>query len=143
MKKAYFILSVFVAIAMLSCNNTNTKEPKTSGSDSLNTKKAVVYYFHGDRRCKTCIAVGEIAEKSVKENFKGNTEVAFKEVNTDLKENAAIAEKFQVSGSSLALQFNNNGKEVIEDITEFAFMYALTNPDTLKNTIVGKIKKHL
>lgn len=143
MKRAYFILTVFVAMVMLSCNNSSTDKTKNADSDSLSTKKAVVYYFHGDRRCKTCVAVGEIAEISVNENFKGNPEVAFKEVNTDLKENAAIVEKFQVSGSSLSLQFNNDGKEVIEDITEFAFMYALTNPDTLKNSIVTKIKAHL
>jgi len=74
MKKASFILSVIVAIAMLSCNNNN-KESKATNNDSLSTKKAVVYYFHGDRRCKTCIAVGDIAQKTVNENFKGNTDI--------------------------------------------------------------------
>ncbi len=128
---------------MLSCNSTAKKETKTSDNDSLSSKKAVVYYFHGDRRCKTCMAVGEIAEKSVTENFKGNTDVVFKEVNTDLKENAEIAEKFQVSGSALAILFNKDNKETIEDLTDFGFMYALTNPDTLKATIVNKIKAHL
>lgn len=143
MKNSFFILTILLAFSMLSCNNSSKKDAKTSGVDSLATKKAVVYYFHGDRRCKTCIAVGEIAEKSVTENFKGNSDVAFKEINTDLKENAAIAEKFQVSGSALAFQFNKDEKETIEDITDFAFMYALTNPDTLKNTIVNKVKSHL
>lgn len=143
MKKTQFYLSIFIAFIMLSCNSTAKKETKTSDNDSLSSKKAVVYYFHGDRRCKTCMAVGEIAEKSVTENFKGNTDVVFKEVNTDLKENAEIAEKFQVSGSALAILFNKDNKETIEDLTDFGFMYALTNPDTLKATIVNKIKAHL
>jgi len=41
------------------------------------------------------------------------------------------------------LQFNNDGKETIEDMTDFAFMNALTNPDTLSNSIISKIKSHL
>ena len=143
MKKVFSILSIIAAMAMLSCNSHSKKEIKNSDSDSLSSKKAVVYYFHGDRRCKTCIAVGDIAQKTVAETFKGNTNVAFSEVNTDKKENAAIVEKFQVSGSSLMLRFNSKDKETVEDMTDFAFMNALTNPDTLRSSITAKINAHL
>jgi thiol-disulfide isomerase/thioredoxin len=139
------IMSIFALAMFTQCSSTNEK--KGIDSTAVSQKDVVeVYYFHGDRRCKTCIAVGEQSKKAVEENFKDEIlkkKVSFQEVNVDRKENDSLATKFQVYGSGLYIRSVKSGKETIEDLTELAFMNALENPDTLISTIKTKVRKGL
>ena len=149
MKKKIFIpviiMSMFALAIFTQCSSSSKK--KGNDSTGISQKNIVeVYYFHGDRRCKTCIAVGEQSKKAVEENFKDEIlkkKVSYKEVNVDRKENDSLATKFQVSGSGLFIRSVKNGKETIEDLTELAFLNALGNPDTLISTIKTKVRKGL
>ena len=63
-----------------------------------------VYHFHGNNQCSSCIAVGDLAEKTVNANFKdelASGRLVFAHVNYDLPENAVLAAKYGVTGSSL------------------------------------------
>ena len=69
-------------------------------------ERVEVYHFHGNQQCTSCIAVGDLAEKTVNTNFKAELasgRVVFAHVNYDLPENAALATKYGVTGSSLWL----------------------------------------
>lgn len=94
------------------CGDTKVTDNKTEG--------AGVYYFHGDRKCKTCKVVGskakELAEK---------LNVKFYDVNIDQEENKSLAKEFQATGSSLMVKHAKSGK--IEDLTNFAFRNAISN----------------
>ena len=65
--------------------------------------------------------------------------IEFKAINLDEKENEAIAEKLNVSGQALVIV----GDDQKTDLTNDAFMYALGNPEKLKELIIETIDKLL
>lgn len=80
MKK--IILISLIGIALISCNQTEKKKPDTKETQNLeitttDTSVVNVYYFHGKQRCKTCIAVGEVAKETVEKNYADNDKVRF------------------------------------------------------------------
>ena len=98
-----------------------------------------VYYFHGKQRCKTCIAVGDVTEKTIKEVYANNPNVKFVEVKTDEKENAGLVEKYEVTWNALIIA---KGEDSIE-ITKQAFANAVNNPEKLTDLIKTEVKKRL
>ena len=83
----------------------STSLPGAIGSNS-SVDRVEVYHFHGDQQCVSCIAVGDLAEKTVNDNFKAEISsgrIVFAHINYDLPENAALAAKYGVTGSSLWL----------------------------------------
>lgn len=135
------IISLFLVLFGLGCSadKTETVAEKRATPIIQSTAKVQVYYFHGDRRCVTCQAVGAVAETTVSEKFGANPDVAFLEVNIDRAENEKLAEKFQVSGSGLYLLAH----EKIEDLTAFAFQNARTAPEMLTNKLTELINQNL
>jgi hypothetical protein len=105
------LLVLLFAFNAIACSNAQSNNNSSSDDSTVKTKKVEVYYFHGTRRCVTCIAVGEVSSELIK----------------------------RVSGSGLHVY---NGED-IEDITAFAFQYARTNPDKLKDKLIELINKDL
>jgi hypothetical protein len=90
----------------------STSLPGAIGSNG-SVDRVEVYHFHGDQQCVSCIAVGDLAEKTVNDNFKAELSsgrVVFAHINYDLPENAALTAKYGVTGSSLWLGiYDSNG----------------------------------
>jgi hypothetical protein len=142
LKFSLLVVSLFAVV--ISCKQPSSESKTSEKVDSTkvatsNIAKVTVYYFHGDRRCKTCIAVGDVAQKTVNEQFKGNSNVVFSEINIDKPENEKIAEKYQVSGSSLMIDV----KGKVENLTEFAFENAINKPELLTKKIVDVVSAEL
>jgi hypothetical protein len=142
MKKTLLLLTiVFLTVGFGSCNNQ-----KKSSNENLKTEvnptstiSIQILYFHGDRRCPTCIKVGEVSLNLFNDKYANNSSVAYKEVNIDKEENKAIAEKYQISGSSLLIDVNGE----VKNITVDAFKYARTEPAKLETIITDIIEKGL
>lgn len=132
------LLMLLFVLNAIACNNPQSNN-NSSSDDSTKIENIEVYYFHGTRRCVTCIAVGEVSSELVKSNYEDNENVKFIEINIDEPGNEELVEKFQVSGSGL---YVFNGKD-IENITAFAFQYARANPDKLKDKLIELINKDL
>ena len=132
------LLMLLFVLNTIACNNPQSNN-NSSSNDSTKIENIEVYYFHGTRRCVTCIAVGEVSSELVKSNYEDNENVKFIEINIDEPGNEELVEKFQVSGSGLHVYNGEN----IEDITAFAFQYARTNPDKLKDKLIELIDKNL
>ena len=132
------LLMLLFVLNAIACNNPQSNN-NSSSDDSTKIENIEVYYFHGTRRCVTCIAVGEVSSELVKSKYEDNENVKFVEINIDEPGNEELVEKFQVSGSGL---YVFNGKD-IENITAFAFQYARTNPDKLKDKLIELINKDL
>jgi hypothetical protein len=137
---------VIVAIALVSihfgsCSNGKPSgEEKKSSEISTTTAPTIqIFYFHGDRRCATCIKVGEVSLNLYKTKYASNTIVAYKEINIDKDENKAIAEKYQIAGSSLLIDVNGE----VKNITVDAFKYAIADPSKLETLITDIIEKGL
>ena len=123
---------VFGASASANAIEANTE-------NKAEVKQVDVYYFHGDRRCVTCKAVGAVAKSLVENRYGENAKVNFIEINIDEAGNEEIVEKFKVSGSGLLVY---NGEKPL-DITAYAFQYAIVNPDKLKNKLIQLIDRNL
>ena len=94
--------------------------PLTTTGAPGTVERVEVYHFHGNSQCTSCIAIGDLAEKTVNDNFKAELasgRLVFAHVNYDLSENAALAAKYGVTGSSLWIGvYDNNGFHKQQDM---------------------------
>lgn len=141
MKKT--LILIIASLALISCGQSGSKATANNGNaenSSAEQADAVnVYYFHGKQRCKTCIAVGDLAQKTVSDTFAQNNKVTFIEIDTSLKENEALVEKYQVTWNALIVVKGDN----MVDLTEQAFATAINNPEQLSELIVREVNSRL
>ncbi len=134
MKKTTLILILIAILA--GCGQKSKKAENTTIIDTTNVN---VFYFHGKQRCKTCVAVQDVAKETVEKNFGNNEKVRFIEINTSEKGNEALAEKYEVSWNALIIAKGENAVE----ITDQAFATAVENPQSLEKLITDEINRHL
>lgn len=145
MKKLFILSSSVLFLLMFSITscNSQTNSSNSEGSEvqaSQNENGVVtVYYFHGDRRCTTCKAVGSVSQETIAENFSDNSRVIFKDVNIDDSENNEIKDKLEMSGSGL---FIYDGKTK-KDLTAIAFQKAVSSPEDLSEKIIETVNELL
>lgn len=134
---------IFMLIIVFTGCKQNTKEAEhretqvsttvISPSDSAVVN---VYYFHGRQRCKTCIAVGNVAKETIEKNFAENDKVYFTEIDTSDEANEALVEKYEIAWNALIIIKGDHSK----DITEQAFAFAVDSPEKLSDEIISIVK---
>lgn len=139
-----YLSSVAIAICLLGivgCSNSRSSdEGKQSSMQTANSSEKIqILYFHGDRRCPTCLGIADVSKKLYEQNYKENSLVSYSDINVDRDENKALAKKYQVSGSSLIIDVK--GKP--NDITFEAFALVLTEPDSLVHIITNVVETGL
>ena len=141
MKKSILIIALaIVSICFGSCGNSSSKVEKQTVTEVAEAAPSIqILYFHGDRRCPTCIKVGEISLALFSVKYANNSVVAYKEVNTDKEENKTIAEKYQILSSSLIIDVNGT----VKNITVDAFKLAKSDPAALEKMITDIIEEGL
>lgn len=72
-----------------------------------------------------------------------NGTVVFKIVDISTPEGEKIADKYEVTWSSLFVNKWKDSKETRSNLTEFAFGNARKNPDAFKKTLADKIRQSL
>lgn len=123
----FSVLLIIICIGGLQFMLTSGKKDVNSNNDEdietevyENVEKVQVVHFHATQQCWSCITVGELAEKTIKENFPEeyiSGKIEFLDVNADLNENAEIVKRFGAAGSSLFINVIRNGKdEISEDV---------------------------
>ena len=145
MKKCLFLI---VACFTFIFFNMNAKD----GTDAQALKKTTVkdyvevLYFHGKQRCATCMAIESNTKATMKKNFADQIKkgkVTFKVIDISKKENEKIAEKYEVTWSSLFIVRHKNGKETYKNMTEFAFANARKSPDVFRAGVVKSVNEML
>ncbi|WP_295940529.1 nitrophenyl compound nitroreductase subunit ArsF family protein [uncultured Alistipes sp.] len=141
--KNLLILSLTV-LSLTACGNRNSKKTAENAATETTVQAAdpsvvYVYYFHGKQRCKTCIAVGNVSEKAIKDIYADNPNVKFVEVQTDREANAALVEKYGVTWNALIVAKGADHTE----ITKQAFATAVNNPESLTGLIKTEVDKRL
>lgn len=137
MKQLSFLLIIICAFT--ACKQSTKETENRINSQIENNDNIKVYYFHGKQRCETCVAVGKIAERTVKEEFGDNKTVEFAEINISDNANESLAEKYEVTWNALIIAKGEN----FVDITDNAFATALDNPKSLRNKIKKEIENRL
>ena len=100
--------------------NTNVNTNIVIAKKDLPAKRIEVTHFHGTHQCFSCITVGELALKTIKEKFPEEYKqgkIVYKDINIDLEENKEVVEKYQATGSSLYINNIADGKDNIEEDT--------------------------
>ena len=145
------LLYLFVAIVLLvSCagrGNRNKSavagEVETVSSSNVQTNAAVeVLYFHGNRRCATCIAIEQRTKELLYDEFAEDMaqgKIDFKSINYDEPDGKNLADKYKVAGSSLII--SSAGGKPTNNLTNFAFTTARNRPDEFKEGVrIGIVK---
>lgn len=136
-----FLLLLFV-LEFLGCKNSTSIKDAYIQTDKL--AKVEIYYFHQKKGCLTCKTIGKLSKDLVLNKFSDKSEeVSYHDVNVSEKENKSLVDKFEVNWSGLYILAHTSKGEVKENLTEFAFMYAITNPDTLNQVLSNKINNYL
>ena len=140
MKKLLLIFALM--IGLVSCGSgDNTATAKSPENDRVE-----VIYFHGKQRCTTCMAIEKNAKEVVNTHFANelkNGSVVFKSVDISTPVGEKIADKYEVTWSSLFVNKWKDGKESRNNLTEFGFGNARNNPDGFKKGLADKIRKSL
>lgn len=138
MKKLSLILAL--CVGLVGCGG-NASQSAENQAEAPMKDGVEVLYFYGKQRCATCMAIEnntkEVVETLFSERIKSG-DLVFKAVN--IEENEALADKYQITWSSLVLVDYNNGVERAENITEFAFAKARTAPEEFKSELKTKIE---
>ena len=150
MKSLFFYL-MLLSMTLASCGGNskseqqNNNEPKEATS-KLSANHIEVLYFHGSQRCITCRAIesNTIALlDSIYSKEKADGKIVFRVIDISDEKNEKIADKYEVTWSSLFVNGWKNGKESVNNMTEFGFSYAKNSPDEFKKGLKDKIDQML
>jgi hypothetical protein len=129
MKPILFALLATFALTGAACGkstDTSSAAPKAETSSSKNeagnakpsdiaSDRVVVYYFHGTRRCPTCLGIQKTIEQTIDDRFADEVAagmLVFEEINYEEPAGKSYIEKFQLSFSSMIVATEINGKTV-------------------------------
>lgn len=124
--------------------------PRT-GNNQISKSKAIPYYGVATEAdiaacCATCMAIEENTQEVVNTLFSNevkNGELVFRIVDISTAEGEALADKYEVTWSSLFVNKWKDGNESSSDMTKFGFGNARNNPDKFKQGLADKIRQSL
>ena len=147
--KAIPINILLVVLFAFSCGTKTTQTTENAADTSAvaaSSAKLEVLYFHSTNRCVTCNAVENNAKKLLEEKYKtelDNGTIKFTSYNVDDEVNKPLAEKYQISFSTLLIVNKAGAEEVKTDFTDIAFQYARTDPEKYAELLTTEIDKNL
>lgn len=144
MRKIFYLL--IAMLVLVSCGNDSKEKTREKQAEETQPNRIEVLYFHGAQRCITCRAIEANTEALLDSHYskeKADGRIIYKVIDISKKENEAITDKYEVTWSSLFINGWKDGKENINDMTEFGFSNAKNAPDKFKEGIKSKIDELL
>lgn len=144
MRKLFYLL--IATLVLVSCGNGAKKKTGENQAEEIQSNRIEILYFHGAQRCIICRAIeaNTIALlDSLYSEEKADGKIIYKVIDISKKENEAIADKYEVTWSSLFVNAWKDGKENVNNMTEFGFSNAKNAPDKFKEGIKSKIDELL
>lgn len=133
---------IMLSVSLIACSNKETQQTVTTQKEN----GVEVIYFHGKQRCATCVAIERETEAVINEQFAdavGSGALEYRIIDITKAENEPIADKYEVSWSSLVLVKYTDGEEEAENLTQFAFGNARNNPELFRKQLTEKINQLL
>jgi len=112
----------------------------------INKPRVEVYYFHPTERCPIDQTIEETTIKLMHSDFANEIKdgtIKFQVFNTEDKANAKIVANFDINAQALYIIKVDKGKEIKNDLTEFAFSNAQAKPLKFKYRLKDEIGKAL
>ena len=138
MKHLLILLALMIGLAACDADAQKKEDTPKDGVEVL--------YFHGKQRCATCQAIENEAQALIDSQFADEVKsgrVRFRVVDITKSENEVLADKYEITWSSLVIVSYNNGSEKAENLTQFAFANARSNPAQFKKELAAKINQML
>jgi hypothetical protein len=139
MRRKTILLILFI-IGFIPVVNSQQK-PKTAS-----TPKVEVYYFYPTERCPIDLTIEENVKTTVQTYFSKeikNGTMILHLLNTDDKVNAKTVAKFNINAQALYIVKYDKGKEIKNDLTDFAFSTSQNNPAKFKARLKDEIENAL
>lgn len=133
---------IMLSVSLIACSNKETQQTATTPKEN----GVEVIYFHGKQRCATCVAIERETEAVINEQFAdavNSGALEYRIIDITKAENEPIADKYEVSWSSLVLVKYTDGNEESENLTQFAFGNARNNPEVFRKQLTEKINQLL
>lgn len=141
------LVSLLIGFGLTAGCTAPAKSPASvpvAANASGTVEKVEVFHFHGNQQCDSCIAVGDLAEKTVNVNFKDELAsglLVFAHVNAQQPENYTLASKYGVTGSSLWIGvYDATGFHKEQDIRVWSL---INNKDLYATYLSAIISKRL
>ena len=102
MKKLFYLL--FSTIILISCGNGAKAKTEAQSTEEKQPDHIEVLYFHGAQRCITCRAIEANTVAlldSLYSKEQAGDRIIYKVIDISKKENEQIADKYEVTWSSL------------------------------------------
>ena len=136
-------LSTIIGLLFIvtSCS-AGKKQPEETVAPPTIGNYVEVLYFHGKQRCITCNAIEKLTKEALQENFADELdsgEVIFRVIDISEKQNEVVAEKYEVSWSSLFINRWDGVQETRGNMTEFGFLHAKSSPEVFKEGVKKKV----
>jgi hypothetical protein len=116
MRKKQSIFSLLLAVLTLSLSSLCVQAADSAQQEqALEKGKTVVYYFHGNMRCRACKQIETLTQKTVQEHFAQEVQegsVELKSVNVDQSDNAHFVQDYELATRSVVVSRLEGGKEV-------------------------------
>jgi hypothetical protein len=136
--KRFFLIAV-AALGLSACGGEAVDQAETV---SVNKDHLEIYCFHGTRQCETCKNMKANTKSTLDKYFSKqlvDSTILFSIIDVDDPANAGIAEKYEATGTALMINHVKNGKDNIEDWSDFAFEKA-NNKDEFVPELKSKIE---
>ena len=115
MRKSIRIMALALSVFAFSDGATLAEEAQASGqAQRVEQSKTLVYYFHGNIRCKTCNKIEALTKKTLEEGFAAqlkNGSMELQVVNVDKAENEHFVDDYELAVRSVVLSQLKQGKE--------------------------------
>ncbi len=110
-----------------------------------NPNRVMVYYFHGNKRCSTCLLIESLTASAVQTGFREQLdkgEVEWKVVNVDLPKNEHYVWKYKLTFRAVVIARFIDGQEK-ESKTLDGIWQLVRNEEGFRNYVQGEISNYL
>lgn len=135
------LLLCMLLITTLACTNKTKKTTETTLPNN-NKEYVEILYFHGKQRCITCNAIESLTREVIQTHFAKQLKegtVVLRIIDISNPDNESLSNKYEVTWSSLFINHWDQGKEQINNLTDFAFTHVKSTPEQFKTEIKDKI----
>ena len=131
-------------VSQKTADSSNTATGMSSAFIAKDVQKIEIYHFHGTSQCSSCIAVGALAEETIKTYYGAELlsgKVTFAHINGELPENRELVQKYGVTSSSLWIGvYDTNGFHKEENVNVW---YKIQDKSGYMTYLKGIIDKRL